>query len=199
MYGRLTFACLVGLFIGTATSYGQEHLGVHWQALANAASPWLLGAFVAGALFARSSVAVWAGLLACGCEVAGYYVVTPLRGYPITETEIVFWGACAVIGGPLFGWAGWAWQHAGPALRPIGAAALPATFLAEAMGTYAMRLHYRSAAVLFFVIGLVLVAVVAARLPQRWTLLMPVAGVTLAGMFVYGWVLSGATQATFGA
>lgn len=80
MKTRLAIGALIGLAIGTATSYGQEDLGNHWQSLANAASPWLLGAFLAGAFQRNRNLAIIGGGLACLLEVVGYYVVTSLRG-----------------------------------------------------------------------------------------------------------------------
>jgi hypothetical protein len=197
MIRRLLFAVVLGTFIGAATSYGQEHLGPHWQALANAASPWLVGAFAAGTVMHERSWAERAGLLACVMEVLSYYVITPLRGYPVTHREMAFWGLCAIVGGPLFGLAGWAWRHGSDQVQAIGAAALPATFLAEAIGTYGLRLHYRGAAALFAGIGVLLAVLVAIWLPKRWYLVVPLITVTLAGIFVYGWLLHDATTVVF--
>lgn len=172
LVGRAAAAALVGVAIGTATSFGQAWLPDSLVAVTNSASPWLLGAFVAGALQVRRGWAVPAGLACCLLEVLAYYVVTPLRGYPVDLTEIVLWTGCAIVGGPLFGWAGWAWLRAADRLRPVGAAFLPATFLAEAIGSYQLRLQYEADVLLYGVIGLVLLAVAAAstRRPARTAL-----------------------------
>jgi hypothetical protein len=166
-------------------------------ALVNSASPWLLGGFAAGVLQASSSRGVLAGLGACMLEVVAYYVVTAARGYAVSHSEILFWVVCALVGGPLFGWSGWAWRSGPERLRPWGGALLAATWLAEAIGTYQLRLGYRSAAILFLVIGFVLLAVIVlASQPLRHRLAVTtgIAVLTgLVGVVVYWQVLAALT------
>jgi Family of unknown function (DUF6518) len=66
---------------------------------------------------------------------------------------VLFWALCAVVGGPVFGWAGWQWWNGGGPARALGASVLPAAFFAEAVVVYAIRLGYWSSAVLFALIG----------------------------------------------
>lgn len=155
--GRLSAAAVIGIVIGTLTSFGQAHLDSPWSALVNAASPWLLGGFAAGALQTTRLRGILAGLGACLLEVAAYYAVTGARGFAAAGSELIFWTACALIGGPLFGWSGWAWWSGPDRLKPWGAL-LGATWLAEAIGSYQLRLGYHSSAILFFVIGVALLA-----------------------------------------
>jgi hypothetical protein len=196
---RLAIGALIGLVIGAATSFAQAGLNGTWQALSNSASPWLLGAFIAGAVQLTRARAVAAGLGACVVEVVAYYLVTAARGYPVGHTEIVFWCVCAVVGGPIFGYAGSTWWRADPALRPIGGAVLPATFIAEAIGTYQLRLHYRADVVLYLVVGLVLLAVLAmtTRRPLRAVVVTIV--ISIIGIGVYWLALDAVAGAAFGA
>jgi hypothetical protein len=191
---RWPVAAVIGILIGVLTSYGQAVFDSPWQALVNSASPWLAGAFLAGTVQPRVRPAALAGVLTCVLEVAAYYVVTVLRGYGVAETEILFWSACAVIGGPLFGAAGyWWWRER----RAIGAALLPAAFLAEAIGLYWIVLHYHSTAYLYAIIALVLAGALSYRIrpPVRivvWLIGLSVLGI--AGEYVLGQV----SQVTFG-
>jgi hypothetical protein len=182
-------AVAIGIVVGSVTSFAQARLDLPWSALANSASPWLLGGFVAGALQARRTAAVVAGLGTCVLEVVAYYVTAAARGYPVNRAEIVFWVVCAVFGGPLFGWAGWAWWRAADRLSPFGAGLAPATFLAEAIGTYELRLHYQSTVVLYVAIGLALLAVVtvASRAVRKRPIRMitSTAVATLVGIAIY--------------
>jgi Family of unknown function (DUF6518) len=75
----------------------------------------------------------------------------------------VFWGACAVIGGPVFGGAGWAARFGPARFAGVAAAALPAAFLAEAVVAYGIRLHYGSSAALFAAIGIAAATLAAYR------------------------------------
>jgi hypothetical protein len=148
---------LAGLGVGAVTAVLQGHLAEPWASLVNAASPWVTPAFFLGLLWRRLPTAMLAGAVACGLELAGYYSTDLARGYPVSHTEIVFWGTCAIIGGPVFGAAGWTWWH-GPAWsRGLGAAALPAAYLAEAVVTYGWRLHYWSSVMLFVAVGLIVI------------------------------------------
>jgi hypothetical protein len=200
---RPSLALLMGLAlgaaVGVATSFAQAGLSGNWAALANAASPWLVAPLIAGALPASRKWAITAGLLACAMEVAGYYIATPLRGFPINESEIVFWLACAVFGGPAFGWAGWASRRGTVRERPVGAAMLPAAFFGEAIGAYAIRLHYRGDAILFGVIGLLLLGGFLVALRPRFAILGWTLAFTIAATVLFGPVLDASASFAFGA
>jgi hypothetical protein len=130
-------------------------------------------------------------------EVVAYYGVTSVRGYPVGHTEITFWGVCAVIGGPIFGCAGWAWRRAKSQLQPVGGAFLPATFIAEAIGTYQLRLHYHGDVFLYVAIGVVLLVVVATSTRRPARALLATAGLTMIGT-IYWLALDAVAGATFG-
>ena len=151
MVTRLSVVIAIGVAVGVATSFAQALLSMPWAALANSASPWLAAGFACGALQPRRGTAIAAGLSACVLEVVGYYVTSMSRGFPASRSYIVFWTVCALVGGPLFGLAGFAWRRGAGRSRTIGAAFLPGTFMAEAVGAYLLRLHYGSAAVLYLV------------------------------------------------
>ena len=142
-------SAIAGLAAGALTSILQAFLGFPWLALANAASPWLVPPFCAGAVRRRVGRAVAMGLVTCVCEVAGYYLTAALRGYSGDLRYELLWTACALAGGPVSGAAGWLWRRGAGRLRLLGAAALPAAFLAEGLLNYGVRLHYTSSAVLF--------------------------------------------------
>jgi hypothetical protein len=184
----------LGIAVGVVTSFGQAQLNLPWSALANSASPWLLGGFVAGVLQTRRNAAVVAGLGTCVLEVVGYYATAAVRGYPVNRAEIVFWVVCAVFGGPVFGWAGWTWWRAADRLRPLGAALAPATFLAEAIGTYELRLHYQTTVVLYVAIGLALLVVVTlssrAVRERPLAVIAATAAAALIGIAIYWQILS---------
>ena len=173
---------VTGLLVGAATSILQKYLGSPWDSLVNAASPWLVPMFAAGVAWARPAAAALAGAATGMAELAGYYLTAAARGYPAGQGILVFWAACAVLGGPLFGLAGWAWWRGRAALSGLGAAALPAAFLAEAAVAYAWRLHYWSSAALFAVLGVVVFVLASLHRRQyaaaaRWLLAAFPAGV----------------------
>ena len=179
---RMAAVLVIALLAGAATSILQEYLGSPWGSLVNAASPWLVPMFAAGALWRRPPAAALAGTATGLLELAGYYLTAAARGYPAGTGILLFWVACAVLGGPLFGAAGWAWWRGPAALSGLGAAALPAAFLAEAAVAYAWRLHYWSSAILFAATAAVVFALAGLHRHQhlraaRWLLAAFPAGV----------------------
>ena len=147
---------LAGLGTGALTSVLQAQLNFPWLALVNSASPWLAVAFAAGAMWRGYRPAAVAGLATCVGEVAGYYLTAAIRGYQAGAGFVLFWTACGLVGGPLFGLAGCLWRGA-CAHRPracgVSTAAVPAAFLAEGLVGYGVRLHDLGSAILFVLIG----------------------------------------------
>jgi Family of unknown function (DUF6518) len=179
---RMAAVLVIGLLAGAGTSILQKYLDSPWDSLVNAASPWLVPMFAAGVLWARLPAAALAGTATGLLELAGYYLTAAARGYPAGSGILLFWAACAVLGGPVFGAAGWAWWRGPAALSGLGTAALPAAFLAEAAVTYAWRLHYWSSAALFAALGVVVFVLVSLHRRQylvaaRWLLAAFPAGV----------------------
>ncbi|GIG22966.1 hypothetical protein Cch01nite_36900 [Cellulomonas chitinilytica] len=180
---------LLGVAVGVLTSFAQGWLDAPWSSLANAASPWLVVAFVVGYLRPTVGSAALLGMLTCLGEVAGYYAASSVRGFGVSATWAAFWLVCALVGGPLFGACGrWAREHGS---RPAawGAAAPAATFLGEGVGAYWLRLGYRQEAVLFVALGLVAGGFALARVPTRATTTVAIVVGALGGVAVYGGVL----------
>ena len=92
-----------GCTVGVLTSLGQGHLGAPMDAFVNSASAWLVVPFLVGSRVSSRRGALAAGFIACTLQVVGYYAVTELRGLAAGGAILVFWSACAVIGGPVFG------------------------------------------------------------------------------------------------
>jgi len=161
--GLVAVLAVTGLAVGAVTSVLQRYLNQPWLSLVNSASPWLAPMFGLGALWRRPITAAVAGLGTGLAELAGYYLTAAARGHPAGGGILVFWAACAVVGGPVFGAAGWLWWRHSGRLGRLGASALPAAFLAEAAVVYAWSLRYYSSAVLLAVIGVALLAVAGLR------------------------------------
>jgi hypothetical protein len=179
---RVLVAAAAGLATGAVTSLLQKYLGSPWLSLVNSASPWLAVMFAAGALWPRPRGAALAGGATGLLELAGYYLIAAARGYPAGHGIVVFWAACAVIGGPLFGAAGWAWWRAPGRPASLGAAAVPAAFLAEAAVGYAWRLHYWSSALLFTIVAVVAFVLAGLRGHQHARLVLWVLALLPAGL-----------------
>uniref|UniRef100_UPI0034DEA87D DUF6518 family protein n=1 Tax=Modestobacter roseus TaxID=1181884 RepID=UPI0034DEA87D len=162
----LGVAVLVGLLWGAATSLLQTVLPSPFAGLANAVAPWVAPAFAVGALVKHPRVAAAAGVLVCFGEVGGYYLLSLVRDFGVNPATVVLWAATGVIGGPVFGAAGWCWRHM-ESLRWAGlsAALLGGVFLAEGAIGYGVYLHYTGDAVVFCTIGALLVVALGATAP----------------------------------
>jgi hypothetical protein len=180
----------LGVAVGVMTSLLQTRLDFPWLALANAASPWLTTAFVAGALQSRLSTAMLVGVVATSLQVVAYYVTADVRGFGVSMTYVIVWSLCAVVGGPIFGAAGRVWRRAAPA--GLGAALLVSAYASEAVVAYHFRLGYSSAAWLFGAIAFFLAAGLGWHRRQYPVLalwLLPTFAAGAAGHSVLGLVL----------
>jgi hypothetical protein len=161
--GRLPWpafgSLIIGAGIGCLTSFGQGWVGITLIAFVNSVSAWLVLPFFAGSIMKSNRGAALTGFLACGSELVGYYLTALLRGLSAGGNIVLFWLACAVLGGTVLGMAGRLWRISPPRLHGLGAAVLSASFLGEGLWSYAHELRYYSDALLWITIGLGLAVV----------------------------------------
>lgn len=161
-----------GLAVGVLTSFGQGWLDGPPSAIVNSASAWLVAPFVVGVLMPSYRSAATAGLVACGLQVASYYLASELRGFPSGGAIVVFWTGCAIIGGPVFGLAGRLWRDGPARIRGLGAATLAGAFLAEGGWLYLHVLDRPGTAALWFAVGAGIAVALNRRLRDlRWLVL----------------------------
>jgi len=100
-------------------------------ALANAAGPWLVTAFAAGAMAPDRSLGAISGALALSVAVATYYIGLAIRGVAPADLGVVSiaWIGVALVAGPVFGAAGGTWRSS---RSPVAVAILTGALLAEA-------------------------------------------------------------------
>ncbi|HET8784873.1 MAG TPA: DUF6518 family protein [Candidatus Limnocylindrales bacterium] len=152
---RLVALVLVaGLATGVVTQLGQSLLPTDWSQAANAISPWLFVAFLVGSAMPGWRAAGLAGAATLVLAMIGYYAMTMLRfGIGGSTASLVFWGLGAVVGGPVFGAAGWWWRHGSHRSRASALGLLTAAFIAEA-GYHAIVLAEPPVALGFVIAGL---------------------------------------------
>ena len=105
-------------------------------ALANAAGPWLVTAFVVGALAGAPLAGAITASAALVAALAVYYLTIYAIGYSVADLPrfAAVWLAVSVVVGPLLGAAGGAWARPRRPFDRIGAVALLAgTLAAEAI------------------------------------------------------------------
>ncbi|WP_156119005.1 DUF6518 family protein [Modestobacter caceresii] len=174
----LGVAVLIGLAWGAATSGLQTVLPSPFSGLANAVSPWVAPAFVVGALTRRSWVAAVAGVLVCLGEVGGYYLTSMARDFDVNPAMVVLWVATGLVGGPVFGAAGWCWRRVRSLhWTGLSAALMGGVFLSEGAIGYGVYLHYAGDAVVFCTLGALLVVALGAAAPAAREIRAPGRGI----------------------
>jgi|SRR5215211_3797463 len=124
---------VVGVGLGTFSQLADGIIGGRLVGiLGNIASPWGLAAFFVGRLTTSPKQGAVAGALTLVAGVAAYYLLGGLRGYVVSEFNVV-WTAVALVAGPVMGWAG-ASISSEPERPPVLAVAAPSAMLvAEAL------------------------------------------------------------------
>ena len=173
-----------GLVVGALTSIGQSALPDQVRSLANGSAPWSLAAFILAAI-AGGRDTVRSAILAAGAllaMLAGYDLITTLRGFPVSASMTLFWVVAAVIAGPVLG-VGAAWSQGTD--RPkaaAGVAVLASILVGEAI--YGLTVIGDSTSPVYWtaqlLVGLGLVAFLGIRLRSP-TALVLCAGLTAAG------------------
>jgi hypothetical protein len=126
----------LGLFSGLGDRLPADTVLHVVVALANAAGPWLVTAFVVGALSGAPLAGAITALAALVAAVAAYYLTIYLAGNSVADLvrTVGVWLAVSVVVGPLLGAAGGAWARPRKPSYRIGAVALlTGTLAAEAI------------------------------------------------------------------
>ena len=163
-------ACLLlsgigGLVVGILTSLGQGLLPNEVASLANSAGAWCLAAFLLALPNRTTRLGLLLGPIALLAMLAGYDLATLVRGGAVSTSTVVFWGAAAVVVGPVLGvGAVWA-RDRDPRRVAIGVAPLAGILIGEAVHglTAIADTTYGPYWVGEAVVGLLLVAWVGAR------------------------------------
>lgn len=141
-------AVLAGVVLGVVGQTGPElHPGLRWVVALGV--PWLVTAFVAGALLGQRAWGALAGATALvlgtlvyyGLRVAlggggplGQFDGEQLRGMLLHGAPIVIgWCLAAVAGGAVFGWAGAMWRRGGTLAHLLGTALVSGALVGEAL------------------------------------------------------------------
>jgi hypothetical protein len=181
---RTALVLLAGLALGVLTLLGQGILPGSWNHFANSGAVWLLGAFLIGALMPAYAWAAAAGVLALIGALIGYSIAARALGFEYPLFYVAFWSGVSVVGGPVFGLAGYAWRFGSLRRRIIGLALLGAVFAAE--GWFIIQYNQDLlAGSLFIMIGVLLALFLAGSARERLYTVLLMLPLTGLGMGVY--------------
>ena len=181
----------VGLATGALTQVGQSVLPDGWSQAANAISPWLLVAFLVGAVMPDRRWAVAGGILVLLLALVGYYAMIQLRyGYGGGTGSWVFWGLGAVVGGPVFGLAGRSWRVGSQGQRVVAIGLLCAVAVTEGI-YHRIVLDEPEVAAGFVIAGLLVPLVFGRSARDRiggYLAAIPIMGLGAIGYVVFIWI-----------
>jgi hypothetical protein len=179
--GALVF---VGLLLGVAAAAGDRGMGLHTSDIArvvfwipNIGSVWIAVAFFTGAWFRRPWMSSAAGCASLVSAVVAYYAFgltlgdRAHLGLAAIGPTLLFWLVAAFVGGPTFGFLGFAFRHGRKGLGLLGALSLPVIIMGESGYQLVRELPYLGNdpwrdGVLIFMFGVGVL--VAALFVRRW-------------------------------
>jgi len=188
---RVALIVATGLLVGVITEIGQGLLPDGFSQIANSISPWLLVAFLLGSRMPDRRWAAAAGFGTLAFALIGYYALTQLRfGYGGSTGSLVLWSIAAIVGGPVFGLAGWTWRVEDGWPRAAAIGLLAAVAIAE--GCYLIAILPEAAVGAGFVIvgmcaPLLLGRTVAER-GRAYLAVVPALALGVAGYMVFLWL-----------
>lgn len=135
----------IAFALGVLTAFGQEHLPEELHSVANSSASWSLVAFLV-AVYAvsapqppeKSSTSRWAAAaivaMASLCLLlAGYIVASELRGWPVGNSLVLFWGLAGLVVGPFLGLAAHAVRRGALVPSAIGAGVMAGVMAGESL------------------------------------------------------------------
>ncbi|MDA3642708.1 DUF6518 family protein [Saccharopolyspora indica] len=166
----LAVAVAAGLALGALTAFGQQWLPESLAPLANSSSSWALTAFLVALLAPRGGVAAASGSFVLVCMLIGYVVANQLRGYPSSSGLLIFWGAAAVVAGPLLGLCAHRLRHRRGTQAALGGGGVSGVLIGE--GAYGLIYIADTTSPSYWwgqiVVGLVLLVAVSAWRLRSW-------------------------------
>jgi len=120
---RSPLVVVVALALGVLTAYAQGFLPHQMSSVANSTGSWALVACGLSLMATSGRLAAIFGSASLLSLLAGYVLGAEVRGYPSSTAMMVFWGAAALIGGPLLG-LGSHWVKTGHGLLAAGGVGL---------------------------------------------------------------------------
>lgn len=124
---------IAGLLLGVLTAYAQEWLPEDLGSLANSSGVWALVAFALALLATGARTAAIYGCIALLALLVGYVLGTSARGFASGTALVVFWGAAAIVVGPVLGLAAhWVKTKAGLAAA-VGIGVMSGVLIGEGL------------------------------------------------------------------
>lgn len=132
--------------LGVLTAFGQEHLPAELHSVANSSASWSLVAFLVAMYvvpgppqgLTESSARRWIGsaivaMATLWLLLAGYIVASELRGWPVGNSLVLFWGLAGLVVGPVLGVAAHAVRRGALVPSALGTGLVAGVMLGESL------------------------------------------------------------------
>lgn len=180
---------LTGIIIGILTVLGQGVLPGSWNSIANSGVSWLLPAYFIGAMGSTKTKSALFSILSLLGMVVGYYGYEMLiQNVPHSIYFILVWTGAAIIGGTIFGIAGYLWRSGKGLKHKIGSALIGGVFITEGLDKFIHINDYRhmlDVGVVQIAIGIVLVLVLERTNKERISSLLIALLIVVLGIIGY--------------
>jgi hypothetical protein len=124
---------VVGAAVGAVIEWSVPHLPFSLEPLGNSAGPWLVVAF-AVALTTRSAItSIASAVVTLISLVMGFYVAQDIRGWAVSQHQVVLWTAASCVAGPLVGVAASWLRRENRTRAALGAGVLGGLLVGEAV------------------------------------------------------------------
>jgi hypothetical protein len=189
----LPAALLIGTMVGLVSALGDGVRIMVVNGLANAISPWVLGAFAAGAVAGSPGLGAVSGVAALIAALALYYGGFLLEGHTFLVPLVAAWSVAALGTGVLLGAAGGAWRSRQDGWKTLAVGLLAGSLVAEAAHRLILietwtgvgwgRTYTHVAAANLVIAGVLLLVLAPGRRLAATAVMLVVGGVALLALF----------------
>lgn len=189
-YGKHLFVSAgVGMIVGVLTVLGQGVLPGNWDSLANSGTVWLIPAFFAGGLGPSKVKSVVASILTlCGMIIGYYGYAMMIQHIAHSIFYILVWTGAAILGGLIFGMAGYLWGQDQGSKHKYGSALIGGVFITEGLDLYLHMDdygHMLPVGAVKIVVGFILLLLVERSNKERVASLLALVPVVVIGLIGY--------------
>ncbi|TYR80500.1 hypothetical protein FZC66_08975 [Priestia megaterium] len=186
---NILLSAIVGLIVGILTVLGQGVLPGNWNSLANSGTVWLLPAFFMGALSSTKGKSAISAIITLLGMVTGYYAYAMLiQNVSHSLYYILVWTVAAVIGGSIFGIAGYLWGKDRGPLHKYGSALIGGVFITEGLHLFlnlSDYIHMWHTGVVQIIVGVSLVLALERSNKERIASLLALIPIIVLGVIGY--------------
>ncbi|MEH7095034.1 DUF6518 family protein [Neobacillus vireti] len=144
LWNGVFISFFIGIIVGILTVLGQGVLPGSWNLLANSRVSWLLPSFFIGAMGSTKTKSASFSMISLLGMFIGYYgYAMQIQNVPHSLYFILIWTGAAIVGGTIFGIAGFLWRRDNGVKHKFGSALIGGVFISEGLDKFIHINDYR--------------------------------------------------------